>query len=73
MAPDVFDFVAHNLSPDTYVSIIDTVLPAYEALNASLGIDRKINEAEFHRVMNAWSRSGLVHGWVQDMDEQGGA
>ncbi|MCE5193443.1 radical SAM protein [bacterium] len=73
MARDVFDFVAHNLSPDTYVSIMTQYFPAYKALNPGLGIDRKINEAEFNRVMNAWSRSGLVHGWVQDMDEQGGA
>ncbi len=73
MAQKVFDFVAHSLSPDTYVSIMTQYFPAYKALDPGFGIDRKINDAEFQRVMRAWSRSGLVHGWVQDMNEEGAA
>ncbi|MGB9666221.1 MAG: 4Fe-4S cluster-binding domain-containing protein [Candidatus Cryosericum sp.] len=73
MARDVFSFVARQLSPETYVSVMTQYFAAYRALDPVLGINRKINEAEFDEVMEEWSRSGLLHGWVQDMDEEGGA
>lgn len=73
MARSVFDFVRHQLSPETYVSIMTQYFPAYRALEGARGIDRKITEAEFERVMRAWSQSGLQHGWMQDMTEEGQA
>lgn len=73
MAREVFGFVAHRLSPQTYVSVMTQYFPAYKALDRAMGISRKLTDVEFDRVMSAWSRSGLVHGWVQDMGDDGGA
>jgi len=73
MARSVFDFVAHQLSPETYVSIMTQYFPAYKALDASHGIERKVTEAEFERVMRAWTQSGLQYGWMQDLTEEGRA
>jgi putative pyruvate formate lyase activating enzyme len=73
MAKSVFDFVRRELSPQTYVSVMTQYFPAYKALDHALGIWRKLTEAEFDRVMRAWTASGLVNGWVQDMGEDGGA
>lgn len=73
MATRVFGFVARRLSPQTYVSVMTQYFPAYKALDRALGISRRLTDVEFDRVMSAWSRSGLIHGWVQDMGDDGGA
>jgi putative pyruvate formate lyase activating enzyme len=73
MAGEVFGFVSRRLSPQTYVSVMTQYFPAYKALDHALGISRKLTAAECDRVMRTWSRSGLVHGWVQDMGDDGGA
>jgi putative pyruvate formate lyase activating enzyme len=73
MARQVFEFVRHQLAPTTYVSVMTQYFPAYKAFDHSLGIWRKLTDAEFDRVMKAWVASGLVNGWVQDMGEGGGA
>jgi putative pyruvate formate lyase activating enzyme len=73
MAKDVFQFVHERLSVDTYVSVMTQYFPAYKALDGARGVGRKITEAEFDKVMNAWHASGLVHGWVQELDGEGGA
>jgi len=73
MAGDVFRFVARRLSRHTYVSVMTQYFPAYRALDPAFGIGRKLTDTECDRVMKTWSHSGLVHGWVQDMGEGGGA
>ena len=73
MAREVFAFVARRLSPGTYVSVMTQYFPAYKALDRALGISRKLTDAEYDRVMKEWSRSSLIHGWVQDMGDDGGA
>jgi len=73
MAREVFGFVSHRLSLQTYVSVMTQYFPAYKAFDRALGIWRKLTDAECDRVMRTWSRSGLVHGWVQDMGDDGGA
>jgi len=73
MARAVFRFVRRELAAATHVSIMTQYFPAYKALDHSLGIWRKLTDKEFDRVMGAWTASGLVNGWVQDMGEDGGA
>lgn len=73
MAEEVFGFVSRRLSPETYVSVMTQYFPAYKAFDRTLGIPRKLTEVECDRVMTTWARSGLVHGWVQDMGDNGGA
>ncbi len=73
MARDVFRFVARHLSEQTYVSVMTQYFPAYRALDPALGIGRKLTDTECDRVMRTWSHSGLVHGWVQDMGDDGRA
>jgi putative pyruvate formate lyase activating enzyme len=73
MARDVFRFVARHLSRQTHVSVMTQYFPAYRALDPALGIARKLTDAECDRVMKTWSQSGLVHGWIQDMGDDGGA
>jgi len=73
MAREVFGFVSRQLSLQTYVSVMTQYFPAYKALDRTLGISRKLTDAECDRVMKTWSQSGLVHGWVQDMGDGGGA
>lgn len=71
MAERVFDFVVHQLSLQTYVSVMTQYFPAYKAFDRTLGIARKLTDTEYERVMRAWSRSGLVNGWVQDLRDRG--
>ena len=73
MAASVFGFVRRELSPHTYVSVMTQYFPAYKAFDHALGIWRKLTDAEFEHVMRAWEASGLQNGWVQDMEENGGA
>ena len=73
MAGEVFGFVSRKLSLQTYVSVMTQYFPAYKALDRALGISRKLTETECDRVLRMWSRSGLVHGWAQDMGDNGGA
>ncbi|MFA4931840.1 MAG: 4Fe-4S cluster-binding domain-containing protein [Caldisericia bacterium] len=73
MAGEVFGFVSRRLSLQTYVSVMTQYFPAYKAFDRALGISRKLTDAECDRVMRTWSRSGLVHGWVQDMGDDGEA
>ncbi|MHB8106491.1 MAG: 4Fe-4S cluster-binding domain-containing protein [Candidatus Cryosericum sp.] len=73
MAREVFGFVSSRLSLQTYVSVMTQYFPAYKAFDRTLGVWRKPTDAEYDRVMRAWYRSGLVHGWVQGMDDDGGA
>jgi len=61
----VFDFIARELSPDTYMSLMDQYFPCYEA-EGYPEISRKISLEEYKDTLDAMWEFGLHRGWVQD-------
>jgi putative pyruvate formate lyase activating enzyme len=69
---EVFRFLADEVSPDIYVSVMSQYFPAYRAVNhPELG--RKITRAEFDKAVELFYTAGLSNGYIQDMRARGGA
>lgn len=63
---ETFDFIANEISTDTYVS----VMAQYHMANISdkFGeINRKINQKEYDEVVEYFEYVGLHNGWVQEL------
>lgn len=59
------EFIAEDISPDTYVSLMSQYFPAYKALGKAL-IDRRITTAEYVEAQDILKTHGLKNGWKQD-------
>lgn len=57
----VIDFVADEISKDTYINIMDQYYPVYNA-NHFVDLNRRITTAEFDKVINYARRKGLTRG-----------
>jgi putative pyruvate formate lyase activating enzyme len=63
---DVFRFLADEISPDVYVSLMSQYFPAHRAVDhPQLG--RRITRAEFDRVVEMFYTAGLKRGYIQEM------
>ena len=63
---DAFDFVASEVSPDTYMS----VMAQYHTANKSSQyqeLNRKITQEEYNQVLQDFEDSGLYNGWLQEL------
>ncbi len=65
----VFKFIAQELSPDVYVSVMSQYFPSNKASRDIL-IDRTIRESEYDRVLRLMDKYGLHNGWTQEMESQ---
>ena len=62
---EVMRFLAEEISPRTYVSLMRQYFPAYRAPTVP-GLDRRITEAEYAEACGWMERYGLRRGWRQD-------
>jgi putative pyruvate formate lyase activating enzyme len=58
----VIDFIADDISKDTYINIMDQYYPAYKA-NSFNELNRRISNDEYDRVIKYARRKGLTRGF----------
>jgi putative pyruvate formate lyase activating enzyme len=61
---EVFRFLAEEISPDTFVSVMSQYFPAHKALSMD-GVNRRITKEEYQAALDAFDASGLGNGFVQ--------
>lgn len=60
----IFDFLAQEISKDSYVGLMSQYFPAYEALDIR-EICRRVNRSEFRQVKRWFFEAGLSKGYIQ--------
>lgn len=65
--PEVLRWIAEELSPRTYVSLMSQYFPAHRAVDHPL-LGRRLTEEEYEAALVAFDESGLERGWRQEMD-----
>ena len=63
---ETFDFVANEISQDTYMS----VMAQYHTANISHTIEelnRKVTQEEYDKVLEDFDNAGLYNGWLQEL------
>ncbi|MFA5780236.1 MAG: radical SAM protein [Elusimicrobiota bacterium] len=62
----VFEFIAKEISPDTYMSIMAQYHPANKTGDFP-ELQRKITDKEYQQVLNRADELGLTNGWRQEL------
>jgi putative pyruvate formate lyase activating enzyme len=62
-----FEFLAREIGPDVWVSLMNQYFPAYKALQVP-PLDRKATSDEYESAFEALERLGLHNGFVQECD-----
>ncbi len=65
---EVLRFIAEELSPEIFVSLMDQYFPAHQALKHAV-ISRRVSSEEYEEALDAFDDSGLFNGWIQDHSE----
>jgi len=60
----IMHFIARELSPHTYISLMAQYFPAYQA-GQFLPLSRRINREEYREALQAFREEGLENGWFQ--------
>jgi len=63
---EIFNFLAKEVSKNTYVSLMSQYFPAYRAPEDPI-IGRRITQREYDLARAAMLSSGLKNGWIQEM------
>ncbi len=63
--PRVMQYIAKELSPETYVSLMSQYFPCYRACGMP-ELSRRISLAEYAQAKQDMEEAGLHNGWVQD-------
>ncbi len=63
--PGAMRWIAAELSPEVYVSVMDQYFPTYRTLDDPV-LGRKITEEEYDAALDAFEAAGLQNGWLQD-------
>ena len=61
----IMRFIAREISPHTYISLMAQYFPAYQASQFPL-LSRKINREEYNEVLQVFKVEGLENGWFQE-------
>lgn len=61
----IMNFIAHGLSPDTYISLMSQYFPCHRAKDYP-ELSRRLRQEEYKAAMNIMYSYGLHNGWVQD-------
>lgn len=61
----IMEFIAKELSPDTYISLMSQFFPYYKAFQFK-EISRRITHEEYEDAQKAMQRYGLHNGWTQE-------
>ncbi len=64
----ILDFIAREISPETYISLMSQYFPTFEA-EQHPPLDRRLHLEEYEKAIEAMRDAGLFNGWVQ---EEGG-
>lgn len=60
----ILPWIAENISPDTYISLMSQYFPAFKAQDY-VDISRKVNKKEYQKAKIIFQQSGLNNGWLQ--------
>jgi len=60
----IMRFIAREISPHTYISLMAQYFPAYQAEQFPL-LSRRINREEYREALQAFKEEGLENGWFQ--------
>ena len=60
----IFNFIADEISPETYVSVMSQYFPAYNACLYNQ-LDRRLTADEYNAALKAYDKSGLGNGYIQ--------
>ena len=60
----IMRFIAKEISPNTYISLMAQYFPAYQAEQFPL-LSRRINREEYREALRAFKKEGLGNGWFQ--------
>ncbi len=63
---EIFRFLAQEISPDVYISLMSQYFPAYRAQNDPV-MKRKITKSEFDRTIEMFYNFGLKNGFIQEI------
>jgi len=58
------EFIAREISPDTFISVMEQYFPAHNALQDPV-MSRKITRDEYQEVVDIVDELGLANGWIQ--------
>lgn len=61
----IMRFIAQEISPDTYVSLMSQYLPYYQASNF-VEINRRLKAVEYQEAKNIFKKYNLSNGWIQE-------
>ncbi|MDD4050790.1 MAG: radical SAM protein [candidate division Zixibacteria bacterium] len=67
---EVFHFLAREVSPKVYVSLMSQYFPAYKAVGRDV-FGRRITPAEFDKAVEMFYTAGLENGFIQEMEPTG--
>ncbi|MEW5922422.1 MAG: radical SAM protein [Candidatus Zixiibacteriota bacterium] len=62
----IFNFLAEEISPDVYVSLMSQYFPAYKAVDDEK-INRRLTVKEFDKAVDAFYDAGLGNGFIQHL------
>jgi len=60
----IMQFIAREISPHTYISLMAQYFPAYQA-GQFPSLSRRINREEYREALQAFKEEGLEDGWFQ--------
>jgi len=63
----VFRFIAEELSPDVYISLMSQYYPTHKA-HKDILINRTLRYSEYQRALELLDKYGLHNGWIQEME-----
>ena len=63
----VFQFIAHELSPNVHISLMSQYFPSHRA-HTDILIDRPIRQSEYEKAIRLMEKYGLHNGWIQELD-----
>jgi len=61
---EIFEFIANEISPDTYVSLMSQYFPANRA-SSTKEISRRLKNSEFKAAVDSFHNTGLHNGYIQ--------
>ncbi|MCP4570519.1 MAG: radical SAM protein [FCB group bacterium] len=64
---EIFNFLAEELSPEIYVSLMSQYFPAYKAVDHP-DLSRRIKRTEFDKAVDLFYNAGLKNGYIQRME-----
>lgn len=62
---ETLKYLAGEISPDVYISLMDQYFPAYHALNHKF-LYRRVNSDEYMKALQSFDDNGLHNGWIQE-------